>query len=138
MNDLTPKLITDLTPKLISDLEVLADSLCLQSLVKQLTGLYISSYKLDDSHNIELDINELVTNLNDFHIGEYVGAEEVDELVENINNIHISPEYKIEDVYNVNIEKTLNGKIKVNITPKCTIEFMKENPFVMPRYVDAF
>lgn len=110
----------------------------MNDLTKQLTGLYISSHKLDDSHNIELDVNELVTNLNDFHIGEYVRAAEVDELVENINNIHISPEYKIEDAYNVNIEKTLDGQIKVKITPKCAIEFMKENPFVMPRYVDTF
>lgn len=110
----------------------------MNDLTKQLTGLYISSHKLDDSHNIELDVDELVTNLNNFHIGDYVGVEEVDELVENINNIHISPEYKIEDAYNVKIERTLTGKIKVKIIPKCTIEFMKENPAIMPRYVDAF
>lgn len=110
----------------------------MDNLTKQLETLYISSHKLNNGLNVELDVDELVTNLNNFHIGEYVREEEVDELVENINNIHISPEHKIEDAYDVNIEKTNNGQIKVKITPKCVIEFMKENPFIMPRYIDAF
>ncbi len=110
----------------------------MDTLTKQLTGLYIGSHKLNDSQNIELDVDELVTNLNNFHIGKYVRPEEVDELVENINSMHISFKYKIEDAYNVQVEGTLNGQMKVKITPKCTIEFMKKNPFTIPRYVDAF
>ncbi len=113
----------------------------MDDLTKQLEALYISSHKINDDLNVELDIDDLVNNLNNLHIEEYVGDDEVDELIENINSLHISPECKIKDAYDVQIEKTNNGQAKIKIIPKCVIEFMRENPFMnssMPRYIDAF
>lgn len=113
----------------------------MNNLTKQLEGLYISSHKLNDNLNIELDIDQLVNNLNNLHIDEYVEDVkdvEIDELLEDINNLHISHEYKLKDIYNVQVEKTLSGQVNIKVIPKCTIEFMKMNPFIIPRFVNAF
>jgi methyl coenzyme M reductase subunit C-like uncharacterized protein (methanogenesis marker protein 7) len=109
----------------------------MDDLTQQLEKLYISSYKLTDRLDVELDVDSLVDNLNNFHISKQVKEEELDELIENINDMHISPDYKLGDTYDIQVEN-INGQIKIKIMPKCAIEFMKENPLIVPRYINAF